>query len=112
MASAGDDVIVQAGSYDLATGLTPAVDLTVHGSPGASRPVIAGASGVIPCENDNGSLTLQDLTVESTGADGLRLFVNGSSAERGQVSPNGGGVAPPPPGPPARPAQTPGSLPR
>jgi hypothetical protein len=93
MASAGDDVIVHAGSYDLATGLTPAVDLTVHGSPGASRPVIAGASGVIPFENDNGSLALQDLTVESTGADGLRLFGNGSSAERVQVSSSGGSVA-------------------
>jgi hypothetical protein len=88
-AGAGDDVVVGPGTYNLSAGLAPTVDLTMHGTPGASRPVIVGPDATVPIKDFN-KLGLADLTIRSSNEDGVWMIGTGSTADRVEVSSTGG----------------------
>jgi hypothetical protein len=85
-ATAGDEVVVTSGTYQVATGVVGSVPLTVRGTPGAARPRIVGAAGIIPL-GFTARATVSDLTVEGTNAPegALTLAGAGSVAERVEV---------------------------
>src|SRR4029078_1377575 len=64
VALAGDEIVVAPGVHVLSATLAPAVRLTIHGTPGLSRPFIVGPSGGAAL-NAGATVALRDLTFES-----------------------------------------------
>lgn len=92
-ASANDEVIVTAGNYNLVAQLAPTVDLTIHGSPGAARPVIVGPPATVPLKDINSKVALADLTIQANNEDGVVLFGSASTVDRVEVTSSGGHAA-------------------
>jgi hypothetical protein len=85
-AAVGDEVVVTSGTYSVTTGIVGSVPLTVRGTPGAGRPRIVGAAGIIPL-GFTAKATVSDLTVEGTNAPegALSAAAAGSVLERVEV---------------------------
>jgi hypothetical protein len=78
-ASAGDEVLVTAGTYPVAETIVSMVPLTVRGAPGPARPRLVGATGVGLLAFTKGA-TVSDLTVESTEAPEGAMAADGTGS--------------------------------
>jgi hypothetical protein len=92
-ASAGDEVVVMAGTYPVAATIEATVPLTIHGVAGQSRPRIVGAKGVSPLKSGE-KLTLSDLAIESTesGTGSVFAFADGDLFDHLELIANGSGA--------------------
>lgn len=79
-AGSGDEVVVTAGTYAVATTIKAEVPLSIHGAAGQARPRIVGAPKVTPFEL-NKLATVSDLRIESTesGLGSLVAFESGDT---------------------------------
>jgi hypothetical protein len=91
-AGPGDEIVVLAGTYDVATTIETETPLFIHGEDGLPRPRIVGAPEVTPFQSFV-SQHLSYLTVEATGSGVNALFVpgDGTTLERLELIARGEG---------------------
>jgi hypothetical protein len=75
-ASAGDEVVVTRGAYDVGTEIEVKVPLSIQGEPGQPQPRIVGAMGITPIVSFQ-RLRLAHLTLESSESAKGTLFAVG-----------------------------------
>jgi hypothetical protein len=79
-ASAGDEVVVTPGTYDVTTPLKPTVPIDLHGVAGQPRPRLIGSSGTALLTFKAGG-SLRHLALEGIGAKQDALTIRGGLAE-------------------------------
>ena len=79
-ASAGDEVIVAPGTYDVPTALDPTEPIEIHGVAGQPRPRLTGSGGTALLTFKAGG-SLRHLALEATGSNQDALTMRGGLAE-------------------------------